>query len=189
MKIWCQNYNNATYTDAAMQDVTRFRGMRFFNGNRLRDSFPTDATVQVRTKRKPTDYFEAGMFSIISEKLRLILERFDVEAEYFPVRLVHRRGNSLDGSWWCFNPLLVRDWFDWSKSQYVDEQNFATEIRVLVATENVLTGLPLAVSARTIPRLVAVSDALVEEIIDQGCTGVVFREPHEWTDPVNPVQS
>ncbi len=187
--IWCVDYSDSTYTDAAMQDVTRFRGMKFFRGEKLEGQFPPDATVEVRTNRSPTDSFRAGVFWIISGRLRTILESNDVEAEYFSVRLVDTKGKKFDGSWWCFNPTLVLDWFDWSHSEYVAEQNFATEIKAIRAKSEVLQGVPLAVAERTIPALVVVSDDLAGTIAENHCTGVVFREPNQWKNPVDPLQS
>lgn len=189
MRIWCADYRNSTYTDAAMRDVTRFRAMKYFDGATLAGQFPSDASVEVRTKRPPTDFFRAGVFWIVSAKLRQILESHRVEAEYFSVQLVDRRGKPRDGAWWCFNPTLVLDWFDWSRSQYVAEKNFATEIKTITARPEVLDGVPLAVAERTIPDLVAVSDELAAAIAESGCTGVVFREPSEWRNPVDPVNS
>jgi hypothetical protein len=40
MKIWCIDYRDSVYTDAAMLDVTQFRGLRYFDGMRLNDRFP-----------------------------------------------------------------------------------------------------------------------------------------------------
>lgn len=189
MKIWCVDYRDSVYTDAAMLDVTQFRGLRYFDGIRLNDRFPKDATLEVRTKRPLTDFFRAGVFWIVSAKLRSILDAHSVEAEYFPVRLLDSKGGMLTGSWWCLNPLLALDWFDWSQSKYVAEQTFASDITLVVARQEVLDGVPLALAQRTIPDLVAVSDGLATAIINNGCTGVVFREPHEWTNPKNPVLS
>jgi hypothetical protein len=165
----------------------RFRGIKYFNGISLRERFPQDATVEVRTERPPTDFFRAGVFWIISSKLRSILESHGVEAEYLSVRLVNRSGHSLGGDWWCFDPTVVLDWFDWLQSEYVPEQNFATDIKTVRAKQGVLTDLPLAVAERTIPDLVAVSNGLAASIVHGGCIGVLFRDPQDWQNPVNPV--
>lgn len=188
MKIWCVDYKKSTYTDASMQDVTRFRGLRYFDGVKLGDRFPSDATLEVRTKHYPTDFFRAGVFWFFSTKLRNILESHRVEAEYFPVRLVARKGEAIDGAWWCFNPTLLLNWFDWAQSQYVAEKEFATKIKTIAVKQEVLDGVPLALAERTIPDLIAVSDELAESIAESGCTGIVFRDPDEWHNPVNPVQ-
>lgn len=189
MKIWRVDYSDSIYTDASMQNIKWFRGLRYFDGIPLNDRFPKDATLEVRTERIPTDFFRAGVFWIVSAKLRNILEDHGVEAEYFSVRVLDRRANMLNGSWRCFNPLLAVDWFDWSQSKYVVEQTFATKITVVAARQELLNGVPLALAQRTIPDLVAVSDELAATITENGCTGFVFREPHQWTSPADPVLS
>ncbi len=181
MKIWRIDYNDSTYTDALMQNLPLFRGLKFFRGASLKEHFPNNATVEIRTKRSPTDSFRAGSFWIVSTKLRKILETHEVDAEYFPLQVVDKKGNKLEGTWWCFNPKLVVDWFDWSRSKYLFEQGFATEITAVHVNEEVLSGVPLAVAARTIPVLVAVSDGLAAAVVENGCTGIVFCEPHKWS--------
>lgn len=187
MKILCVDYSDSQYTDAKMRNLSRFRGLKLFRGEKLHERFPSNAVIEIRTKRPPTDFFRAGSFWIISEKLRQILESKNVEAEYFSVRLEDRIGNWIDGTWWCFNPILVLNWFDWSRSEFVFEQNFATEIKTVRVKYEVLDGVPLAVAERTIPVLVAVNDELAATINQSGCIGVLFVEPHEWKNPVDPL--
>lgn len=187
MKIWCLDYRDQIYTDATMRNVTRYRGMKFFRGIRYAEQFPSDGTVEVKSKRPPTDFFHAGIFWVISSKIRDILEFYNVEAEYFRLRVVDKKGNSFVGEWWCFNPTLVLNWFDRSQSRFVLEQDFATHIESIVINSAVLNDVPLSVAEKTIPVLVCARDDIAKSIVSNKCSGVVFRDPQDWQNPANPV--
>jgi|GEM_PF-3275455 hypothetical protein len=187
MKIWCETFDDKNYTDAKMSDLTKLRGVKLLRGAIGSKAFPSDVYVEIRSSTRPTDFFRAGIFWIISAKLRSLLDSHNVESEYFPVGLRNKRGQELEGNWFCFNPTLILDWFDWSDSRFKMEQNFATEIKKLKSKPDGIGRHPLAVAARTIPVLIALSDELARDIIECGCTGVVFRDIKDWKDPVDPV--
>jgi hypothetical protein len=188
MKIWCLDYRDRVWTDAAMQDFGRLRGVKLMRGGRYSESFPADIVVDIRFPRRPADFFEAGVYWILSPTLKTILDSFAVDAEYFPVNLA-RRGKALtDGPWYCFNPTLVVDWFDRVHSQFTLNQGFATEIERVAVDLEKFGDAPLSVASKTIPILVGVRDDLADAIISSGCTGAVFRSPEEWRNPINPIE-
>lgn len=186
MFIWCTDYNDENYTDAVMQELRRFRGLKLFRGERLKERFPVDATILVQSNKPPTDFFRAGVFWIISDRLRRVLESHEVEGELLPLRLVDKQRSQINGAWWCFNPTLVLDCFDWCNSRYVLEQNFATQINVLRIKDDVIGNKSLVVTERTIPVLVVVGESLAKSIVNAGCTGVVFRKSEDWRNPEHP---
>jgi hypothetical protein len=185
MKIWCLDYRDRVFTDAAMQDVRRYSGLDLFSG--AIGQFPTNSIIKLKSKRTPTDFFRAGEFWIVSLKLKGILDSRDVEAEYFPVSVINKAGEAVSGAWYCFNPTLILDWFDRSKSKFVAEHGFATHIEAIALNLTALGEVPLAVAAKTLPELVGVRDDVAESIVANGCTGVVFRDSQDWQNPVNPV--
>jgi hypothetical protein len=187
MKIWCQDYRDRVWVDAAMRDVSRFRGLSFCEGERLSDRFPADATVELRTRRSPTDYFSAGVFPFVSAKLRSILEAHQVQAEFLPVVLTRKKGEPIAETWYCFNPLVTSDWFDRTRSVFTPEQRFATKIERVAIDEARCGDEPLVVAENTIPDLIAVRDDLADAILSAGCTGVVFKLAKDWRNPTNPV--
>lgn len=187
MKIWCTDYRDRVFTDAAMRDVERYRGLHLFTGAKLAGRFPSDATLDLRSKRYPSDFVRAGVFWIVSSRLRGILDAHGVEAEYFPVTILCRGGERVSGEWYCFNPTVVADWFDRSRAHFVAESGFATDIETIAVRPGVFGAAPLAVAERTIPDLVGVSDAVAASIEAAGCTGVLFRDPEAWRNPTNPL--
>jgi hypothetical protein len=183
--IWCRDFRDRFYTDAAMRDVTRYRGIAFMSGRSVRDRFPADAIIEIRNKRRPTDFFMAGPYPVVSAKLKSILDRFSVEAEYLHIQIVGR--HDPPGEWFCFNVTKMANCFDRVNSQYTTEQDFATDIERVAINEAVCGTSPLVLAEKTIPRLLVVRDDVAEAITSAGCTGVVFRRPEDWRNPVNPV--
>lgn len=186
MLIWCEDYRDEVYTDAAMQDVRRFRGLAFMLGRSLAGRFPSDATVLVRSE-SPTDFFMAGPFPVVSHKLREILGSFGVVGEYFDVSLRDGIGRQIAGQWYCFNIPKDIDCFDRSRATFDDEMGFATNIASVAIDDSNVCTIPLVLVAKTVPMLILVRDDVAEAIIHAGCTGVVFRSYSEWRNPVRPV--
>jgi hypothetical protein len=187
MKIWCQDFRDRIYTDAIMRDATRFRGIAFMFGRSLTDRFPTDATIEIRSERAPTDFFMAGPFPVVSSRLKGILEEFAVQGEFMPVRLVRRKGDPVIGNWYCFNAVQVCACFDRTRSRFEAEQDYATNIERLAINDSACKSAPLVLAEKTIPHLLVVRDDLANAITSAGCSGVFFETPDVWRNPVNPL--
>lgn len=185
MRIWCLDYRDDRYTDALMHP--QVLGLSPFRGTELIERFPENAVIEIRSRRPPTDFFKTGLLWIISSKLQNILESQKVEAEYLPVQLHDRKGQPLDGAWFCFNATLIVDWFDREKSHFTDERGFATKIRRVAVDPDRFGDSPLSVAQSTIPALIGVRDDVAANIVSSGCTGVIFCKPQKWQNPVNPI--
>jgi hypothetical protein len=171
-----------------MQDLDKFHNIPFMFGDRLMDRFPADATVLIRSNRPPTDYFKAGPFPVLSSRVRAVLDKFAVHAEFLRVSVALRNGDPSPGEWFCFNVLEVVDCLDRAKSQFTQEQNYAIDIGRVAINEEACRAAPLVLAAKTIPELVVVRDDVAEAIQAAGCSGVVLKDPREWTNPVYPVR-
>ena len=186
MRIWCEDFRDNVYTDAMMRDMERVPG-GFMLGRSLIDHFPNDATMEIRSKRKPADFFWAGSFPVVSLRLKKLLDEFGVQAEYLRVKLVRRDDSLIPGDWFCFNVIEVADCFDRSQSKFKAEQDYAGDIEHLVINESACRGSPLVLAKKTFPGLWIVRDDVADAIKAAGCDGVLFKRPEDWRDPVNPV--
>lgn len=183
-KIWCEDYNDDTCVDASISDPKRFIGVPLSSGRSLKDRFPENVKVIIRSERPPTDFFMAGPMCVISTTLKKVLESVKVSAEFFPVELQLPSGN-LVRSWFFFNPLESVECLDLQQSSFTSEDNFATNIERLFLY-SIQSEPPLYRIAKTIPVIIAVRDDVAEQVQVQGCTGMIFRNPSEWTNPMYP---
>lgn len=187
MKIWCSDFRDSIYTDAFLMDGLRYSRIDMMFGHSVQTDFPADASIQVRSKRPPSDFFEAGSFPVVSARIRAILDDHKVVAEYMPVALRDQKGESFTGSWFCFNVTAVADCLDREKSQFTRKGMWATGIKRVAIDENKCSSQPLVLAAKTNPYLLVVQDNLASEIIGAGCSGVVFRDQQNWRNPIDPV--
>jgi len=187
MKMWCRDFSDAQFTDAAMDDAGRYRGITLMSGRSVADRFPSDASIISRRKRPPCDYFLAGPFPVVSSKLRTVLDSFAVDAEYLPVAVESPNAQYVAGDWYCFNVLNVADCLDRERSVFTPEREFATKIKEIVLQEEYCTG-PLMLIAKAIPFLLVARDDVADAVATARCTGVVLKNPEDWTTPTQPVR-
>ena len=145
-------------------------------GRPLKERFPTDAVIDIRSKRGPSDYFTAGSFPVVSSKLKAVLDKFEVRGEFLPVTLVRRRDGIIQGDWFCFNAMQVADCFDRENSQFTLEQQFATDITRVAIVETACEGAPLTLASNTIPTLLVVRNDLAEAIASSECKDVLHGQ-------------
>lgn len=186
MMIWCEDFRDEVYPDAAMQDVRRYRGLGFMLGKSLAGRFPSDAAILVRSET-PTDFFMAGSFPVVSLKLKELLDSFGIIAEYFEVSLLDVNGRKIVGKWYCFNIPADIDCFDRRQATFTNEMGFATKIERVAIDECNIGTIPLVLVAKTVPMLILARDDVAQSIVRAGCTGIVFKSCSEWRNPVRPV--
>lgn len=66
--------------------------------------------------RPPVDYFKSGGKQVISPRAKNLFDRFDVNAEYFPVQMNFPRSNLGSQDYFIMNPLCVLDCVDEEQS-------------------------------------------------------------------------
>ena len=187
VRMCCEDLSEDSYTDAAIQDPRRFVGIPLAAGQSLADRFPVGTKLVLRSDGTPSDFFMAGPMLVISERLKAIFGEFGVAAEFFPVELTLPSGRASDSRWFFQNILAVVDCLDWEKSQFTSEKGFATNIQRILLSKEMTGQQPLFRVARTIPSLVCASDELAAAVTAAGCTGLVFKKPEEWRNPMNPI--
>lgn len=122
------------------------------------------------------DYFEVGMLTVVSEKLKLVLESAQAEVEYFPVTVWYRR-KPATVQYFAINPLVLLKAVDLARSKLeIDERlGLCESIEELVLDESKFAGLKLAMIDE-IGRI-GVQQELAEKIVAAGCIGCAFVEP------------
>lgn len=131
------------------------------------------------------DYFSAGGAFVISEKLRRILESFDVPAEYIHVEVIPHGRKGSNKTYYLLNPLEAIDCFDYEKSEYESQPAGVTHVSKFFIDDAKTVGRHLfrvgPIGWEDSPNPKAVVDSFVcvsEELAlaarSAGVTGVVF---------------
>lgn len=185
-KIWCDDFDDDTYTDAKIEDVRSFIGIPLASGRPLGDRFPKGTRVRIRSSGPPADFFMAGPMFVISEKMKTVFEQFHAKVEYFTLEARGVPQTALDSAYYFANLIEVVDCFDWERAEFTEEGGFATDIERLVFKASAIGDQPLFRVARTISSVVATSDALAALAQERGCSGVIFCDPSQWRNPTRP---
>lgn len=186
-RILCEDFSDETYTDAKVDNPRRFLGIPLTAGTTVGDRFPEGTSVIVRSRRSPGDFFMAGMMPVVSHKLKVILDSYGVRAEFIPVDVRRDSGQRSQSKFYCFNLLDKLDCLDRHQSLFVADRGFALDIERLVLVPASPAEPPVYLIANVIPSIVCARDDVASEIQQSECTGIVFRTPDQWKNPVRPV--
>ena len=186
MKIWCENFDGETYTDARIKDIRRFLGVPLMSGRSIKDKFPEHTCIVIRSSGLPTDFFMAGPMPVFSEKAKHIIDQDRIAAEWYPLNVLSQNGESLGIRYYYLNLLEVIDCFSRELSVFTPKMDFATRIERVVLRMLPLSEPPLYLVAKTSPVLLCASDGLAQTITQASCTGVKFKSPQEWRNPTKP---
>jgi len=129
---------------------------------------------------EPLDFFIQGSMSIVSRKLKEIVDRYQAKVEFFPI-LVSFRDRSL-ADFFFMNYLECLDCLDKEKTVRDVGGPFPDDIKRIALDESRIGNCPLFMIAKTIFK--GASDRLAEDIQNAHCTGVEFKSPEEWRNAV-----
>jgi hypothetical protein len=153
--------------------------------------FPPSA-LEITTGGEPTDFFYAGPMFIVSGEMCQLLEKFEVNAEFFPLTTL-QKGRPYDRKEFYFaNILDAVECFDFEKSEYTMTEYGADQIENLVLDDKKAAGYHLfrvgqIPAKRRNPKAVrdiirCASDELATAIMRANLTGVAFVTPEHWRD-------
>lgn len=182
-KIWRTEYNDSTYTDAAIEDVGRLVGIPLSGGHRLEGRLPPDLRLRIRGKKRPTDFFMAGPVRVASDRLKAVVERHSSSVEWFQL---DRSGGSGTNRYYLMNVTATADCLDRAGSEFTDKRGFATKLRRIRLDGSRLPQDELFLIDKTVPAVLVASDELAADVEHEGCTGLLFVEPEQWKDPTLP---
>ncbi len=124
------------------------------------------------------DYIKYGVLFIVSERLLLILEKYSVALQSFPIDFIH---NEVPLKLNVVHLIEDTDFINEKMSGALLEENgYIEEIESLVIDEAKLVDKNLATSGRYLACLVIASKPLKEEIESLGFTGVRFTHPGNY---------
>jgi hypothetical protein len=171
---------------ATILDMKMLRSLRLRSGDPLAGRFPPDLKVVISAGGAVGDWFYVGSMLVVSQKMRQVLDRFGVQAEWFPISLEFKETGIAPGiDYYYLNILGIVDSLDRSRSTFTPEGEYATDLRK-VSLRPVDDEPPLYLVAKAIPSLVCVRDDVASEIRSAGIRGVLVERDVDWRTPTLP---
>lgn len=178
-KLWRQDTRKGRFTNG---DPVPLPDVPYMNGVPLTGIFPSPVTIKIKTRQLPNDYFFVGLF-VVSERIKRLLEEFNVIAEYFPLQIEYRGAPYTEREFYFANIIDHVDCFDFSNSVYTlheRDSNSVSRIETLAIDESKTAGHHLFQVARVSDLIICASESLAKRIEAADVTGVVFVPVDMW---------
>ena len=118
-RIWRQDYRERRFHAGDNREWDTLSASPIYEHKPIADQFPLDTVVYIKSQaaaRRTT--LETASMSVVSEKLKAILEGFHVRAEFIRLQLKRKGGKDIRSPFHCFNPLEQLDCFDAQHSEF-----------------------------------------------------------------------
>ncbi len=187
-KIWVSTDRDAEFTEAQIMNLEEFieRDIKLMSCEPLAGRFPS-TTIQIQSDHPPDDYFNTGGMFVVSEQLKSLLERFNVNAEFFHLSVNYEGAAYLTTKFYFANLLDERECFDFELGEctFHDKPGFTSRIdiiRKLAIYDERVRDLHLLRMANCSDDIVIASDALAESVVGIDATGVRLIAPEVWVE-------
>lgn len=125
------------------------------------------------------DYFSCGLFMFISNRLKLVFEKFDVDAFYSPAAVTLNDGFFTD-SFYLFCPKLALDSIDYQSSKFVRKSDTDSRVdkleKLVIDNSKVPSQTHLFVLANTYQKVRVISQELADALISNHITGLTVKK-------------
>ena len=148
------------------------------------------AKLEITTVEYPNDFFYAGPVFVVSEALKVVMERFPIRMEFLELEAWHCGQPFKDKNYYYGNNLDAVTCFDYDNSIYEMTDDGPEEISKLVLDESKALGHhffivgevpgPMPNPKAMGPIIRCASSDLATEVLKSGVTGVVFTKPEDW---------
>jgi len=187
LKVWVPDTTSwETYTQAkfAERGVQKQVNSYIANAGKARGPLP-EIVVQVVGDYPPTDFFTCVTVTIVSTRIKKILEsKADHGVQFLPVVVMDREHGPTQDQYFLMNILEAVPCFDWEGSEYNSRLldngiRYIDAIYKLVLLPVDTIEHPLFKVADVFQFILCVDDGIAQRILDAGCTGAAFRHPSE----------
>lgn len=131
------------------------------------------------------DFFSCGLFMFISNRLKLIFEKFNVDAFYSPAAVTLNNGFFAD-SFYLFCPKIALDGIDYQRSNLVRKSDSDSRVdkieKLVIDSSKVPSQTHLFVLANTYQKIRIISQQLADALISNNITGLTVKkvEGESW---------
>jgi hypothetical protein len=185
-KIWRQSYDPAHYTEADNLSLDADPGayMDIMSCRPMTGAFP-NTSLRIRSRHPPNDYFDVGGIFVVSERLKSVLEQFELRAEFFSLRIIFKKREYTNPEFFFCNILDEVDCLDFNKGKYVFSKkpgfaDYVLTIKKLVVDNEKVASHDLFRVAKCAPNIICVSNKLANSIEELSLTGMRFIDPKDW---------
>lgn len=172
-------YNEIYYTRGTIRDISVLKKIKLTKGEPISDK-NIKIDIDLFEEYEPADYFHVGSLFIVSSKLKDILERKQVSAEYFLIKLYKPNGIPIQTEYFFVNLLRKIDCINKEHSRYTQEEGFIDEIYKIVVDVDKAKNEVLFRIDKIFNNIILVHDSLSYLIKSLGCTGVNFIKIDDW---------
>lgn len=167
--------------------IIKKKKYRLHDGISCKDWFPNDVEFELNINHgiKLADAIpNTALLLIISDKLRIILEeKSGAEFEFFPVKIRDKKGHLVKKDYFVANLLETTECVDMEKSDFVMDRIIKTQVnyfKTLVLDEKNVIPESKIFRLKEQTKLIIVREDLKNEILNAGCTGIVFRDIDDY---------
>ena len=154
--------------------------------------FAGEPTIRIMsTRKKLPDYKNMAGYDCCSEHLKQILEKYPNDFEFYPVKLLGKKGedgNEVWGNYYVFNCLNSLDCIDLEKSEcevieHRDGRKFidVTNTRCLAIKNNLRIDVK-AFRPTVSPRMIFISEQIAIEWVKSKMTGAFVVDISRWDE-------
>ena len=168
-------------------DVIRKKMYRLHKGISGKNWFPDDVEFELAPNNgmKLADAIpNTALIWILSEKLRTILEeKSGADFEFFPVKIRDRKGHLVKKDYFVANLLETNECVDMEKSDFIMNRIIKTQVnyfKTLVLDDKKVNPESKIFRLKEQTKLIIVREDLKNEILNAGCTGIVFRNIDDY---------
>ena len=168
-------------------DVIRKKMYRLHDGITGKDWFPENIEFELSHDDgiKLADAIpNTALIWILSEKLRTILEeKSGAEFEFFPVKVRDKKGHLVKKDYFVANLLETNECVDMETSDFIMDTIIKTQVdyfKTLVLDDKKVKPESKIFRLKEQTKLIIVREDLKNEILDAGCTGIVFRNIDDY---------
>ena len=107
-KIWLQSSDSDQYTEALNLDLEDHAEayLSVKPCGAMAKVFFSNTRLEILSDNPPADFFEPGTMFTVSDRLKAVLQGFDVHAEFFPLRIMYHGGEYTERTFYFCN---IRD--------------------------------------------------------------------------------
>jgi hypothetical protein len=175
-----EEYTNARIVSEEWFDA----GISVFDCMPVRGRFP-DTALEITSSHAPSDFFEPGTIFTVSDRLKSLLEEFNVHAEFFPIRVIYEGKEYTERTFYFCNILDCIDGFDLARGDYTFWENpgfidRVDKIKNLAIDEAKAAGHDLFRLTKGGEYIVCASDRVANRIVERQLTGLRMVKPEDW---------
>ena len=162
--------------ETTIDNISMIRGFKTTLVTSLGENFPI-LDISITYFRVMPDYFSAGPFLLVSEKLKNLFSNLNTDFEYYLVNIKNKTSKNIDQNYYYAHLLSEYDFIDRVNSVYeVSEYNqeYIEDIEVLVLKKNI--DVSLSYLEKCLDRnFILINKNIAKTLLENKITGIELK--------------